>query len=396
MNLRRNRRVNLLDRYIFKSVLFTCAAAVGLFTFVVALPNVVKDLLGPWLAGQLDTPAFLRLIGLLFPFAISFALPMGMLTGVLLTLGRLSADSEITAMRASGISVARLARPVFILAVLCAVLAVYVNFDSMPRARVQFHRELAEAVRANPLRLIVPKTFIRDFAGYVIYIGEQDGPVFRDIWLWELDAQRRVRRVVHADSGRIDYDEASNSLIPTLDNAKVEDRDSRDPEDFSRSPRAASVERAEEVRISLDRLFSRNGIRVKTEWLTYLELRAAQARLATDPDPAPNAAATATAPVDPQREILKIELIVQEKFNLSLAVFSFALLGVPLGIKVSRRETSANLGIALLLVLGYYFLTVMVKWLDQNPEYRPELLFWLPNVLFIGLGTWLFRRLDRN
>jgi len=396
MNLRRNRRVNLLDRYIFQSVLFTCAAAVGLFTFVVALPNVVKDLLGPWLAGQLDTPAFLRLIGLLFPFAISFALPMGMLTGVLLTLGRLSADSEITAMRASGISVARLARPVFILAVLCAVLAVYVNFDSMPRARVQFHRELAEAVRANPLRLIVPKTFIRDFAGYVIYIGEQDGPVFRDIWLWELDAQRRVRRVVHADSGRIDYDEASNSLIPTLDNAKVEDRDSRDPEDFSRSPRAASVERAEEVRISLDRLFSRNGIRVKTEWLTYLELRAAQARLAADPDPAPNATATATAPVDPQREILKIELIVQEKFNLSLAVFSFALLGVPLGIKVSRRETSANLGIALLLVLGYYFLTVMVKWLDQNPEYRPELLFWLPNVLFIGLGTWLFRRLDRN
>ena len=396
MNLRRNRRVNLLDRYIFKSVLFTCAAAVGLFTFVVALPNVVQDLLGPWLAGQLDTPAFLRLIGLLFPFAISFALPIGMLTGVLLTLGRLSADSEITAMRASGISVARLARPVFILAVLCAVLAVYVNFDSMPRARVQFHRELAEAVRANPLRLIVPKTFIRDFAGYVIYIGEQDGPVFRDIWLWELDAQRRVRRVVHADSGRIDYDEASNSLIPTLDNAKVEDRDSRDPEDFSRSPRAASVERAEEVRISLDRLFSRNGIRVKTEWLTYPELRAAQARLAADPNPAPNAAATATAPVDPQREILKIELIVQEKFNLSLAVFSFALLGVPLGIKVSRRETSANLGIALLLVLGYYFLTVMVKWLDQNPEYRPELLFWLPNVLFIGLGTWLFRRLDRN
>jgi len=50
--------MNLLDRYIFKSVLFTCAAAVGLFTFVVALPNVVKDLLGPWLAGQLDTVPF--------------------------------------------------------------------------------------------------------------------------------------------------------------------------------------------------------------------------------------------------------------------------------------------------------------------------------------------------
>lgn len=380
-----NRGVNLLDRYIFKSVLFTCVAAVGLFTFVVALPNVVKDLLGPWLAGQLDTPAFLRLIGLLFPFAISFALPMGMLTGVLLTLGRLSADSEITAMRASGISVSRLARPVFILAGLCALLGLYVNFDSMPRARVQFHRELAAAVRANPLRLIVPKTFIRDFAGYVIYIGSQEGPVFRDIWLWELDAQRRVRRVVHADSGRIDYDEATNSLIPTLDHAKVEDRDARDPEDFSRSPRAASVERAEEVHIPMHRLFSAEGIRLKTEWLTYGELRASQARLAAQPPTKESA-----------REALKIELIVQEKFNLSLAVFSFALLGVPLGIKVSRRETSANLGIALVLVLGYYFLTVMVKWLDQNPEYRPELLFWLPNVIFLALGISLFRRIDRQ
>jgi len=382
--------VNLLDRYIFKSVLFTCAAAVGLFTFVVALPNVVKDLLGPWLAGQLETDAFLRLIALLFPFAISFALPMGMLTGVLLTLGRLSADSEITAMRASGISVARMARPVVVLAGLFAALALYVNFESMPRARVQFHLELAEAVRANPLRLIVPKTFIRDFSGYVIYIGEQDGPVFKDIWLWELDAQRRVRRVIHAAAGRIDYDEPSNSLIPTLERVSVEDRDAEDPEDFGKSPRLASVERAEEVHISLDRLFSGSTVRLKTEWLTYPELRAAQARLVAEPAATPEAAAAA------QREKLKIELIVQEKFNLSLAVFSFALLGVPLGIKVSRRETSANLGIALLLVLGYYFLTVMIKWLDQNPEYRPELLFWLPNLLFLGLGTLLFRRLDRQ
>jgi lipopolysaccharide export system permease protein len=375
--------VNLLDRYIFKSVLVTCLAAIGLFTFVVALPNVVKDLLGPWLAGQLDTGPFLRLAGLLFPFAISFSLPMGMLTGVLLTLGRLSADSEITAMRASGISVVRLARPVFLLAGLGAILSVYVNLESMPRARVQFHRELANAIRANPVRLIVPKTFIRDFRGFVIYIGEQQGRVFRDIWIWELDDQRRVRRLVRAESGRVDYDETTNSLIPTLLRARVEERAGDAPEDFTRSPKAASFDRAEEVRISLSRLFTTDAVNVKTEWLTYGQLRAEQSRLATS-----NSETR-------ERDILKAELIVQEKFNLSLAVFSFSLLGVPLGIKVSRRETSANLGLALLLVIGYYFLTVMVKWLDQNPEYRPELLFWVPNLLFIGLGLWLLRRVER-
>jgi len=66
---------------------------------------------------------------------------------------------------------------------------------------------------------------------------------------------------------------------------------------------------------------------------------------------------------------------------------------LPLGIAVSRRETSANLGLAVLLALGYYFLTIMIGWLDQHPEYRPDILLWLPNAIFIGLGYWLFRRM---
>ena len=383
--------MNLLDRHIFKSVFATCAAAVGLFAFVVALPNVVRDLLGPLLAGQLTREAFARLVLLIFPFAVSYALPMGMLTGVLLTLGRLSADSEITAMRASGISVARIARPVFLLGALSALGALYINFESMPWARVQYHREFAALVRANPLSFIVPKTFIRDFKGCVIYVGEMQGPVLRDIWLWELDDQHRVKRLVRAEAGRIDYDEASNSLIPTLVRAKTEERNPANPEDFSKSPKAPSVEKAEEVRLSLDKYFGQpGGVQVKQEWLTYSELRAEQARLANRPAPPPEKAR------ERAREEMQTALVVQEKFNLSLAVFSFALVGVPLGIKVSRRETSANLGLALLLVLSYYLLTVMVKWLDRHPDYRPDLLLWLPNLIFLVLGLWLFLRIDKK
>jgi lipopolysaccharide export system permease protein len=80
---------------------------------------------------------------------------------------------------------------------------------------------------------------------------------------------------------------------------------------------------------------------------------------------------------------------------MALAVFSFALVGVPLGIKVSRRETSANLGIAVVLALAYYFLIVVVGWLDQHPEYRPDLLLWVPNAIFLATGVWLLGRLDR-
>jgi lipopolysaccharide export system permease protein len=381
--------VTLLDRYIFKSVLFTCTAAVALFAFVVALPNVVRDLLSPLLAGQFDLPTFARLVALLIPFAISFALPMGILTGVLLTLGRLSADSEITAMRAAGISVVRVARPVFILAAVGALVAVYVNLQSMPWARVQFHREFASAVRANPLGIIVPKTFIRDFKGVVLYVGAKEGDVLRDIWLWDLDSESRVRRLVRAESGAIVYDEATNSLVPTLTRATIEERDPQQPENFAKSPRVAAVGRFEEIRIPLDRYLGQSSVRMKQEWLTAEELSAARERHAAQvPVPEKRAAHA--------REQMTFSLIAQERLNLSLAVFSFALIGVPLGIKVSRRETSANLGLALLLVLTYYILTVAVKSLDKHPHLRPDLLIWLPNLLFLGLGVWLFTRIERN
>ena len=314
---------------------------------------------------------------------------MGILTGVLLTLGRLSADSEITAMRAAGISVGRLSRPVFVLGACCSVAALYVNLESMPWARVQYYREFAAAVRADPLRIIEAKRFIRDFSGVVIYVGEKEGAVLRDIWIWELDEQLRVRRLVRAESGRLEFDEATNTLIPTLIRANAEERDPDNPEDFSKSPKIPLVDQVEEVRISLDRYFGRNLERMKQDWLTYDQLRAEQARLAAETPP-PNQR------LDHERAKMKLSLILQEKFNLSLAVFSFALLGVPLGIKVSRRETSANLGLALVLVLSFYLLTVVVKWLDRRPEFRPDILLWLPNVIFLALGVWLFTRIDRR
>lgn len=380
--------LNLLDRHIFKSVLFTCAAAVGLFAFVVALPNVLRDLLGPLLAGQLTPAAFGRLVALIFPFALSLALPMGLLTGVLLTLGRLSADSEITAMRAAGISVLRVSRPVLLLGTLGALAGLYLNFESMPWARVQYHREFAEAVRTNPLSFIVPKTFIREFKDCVIYVGDRQGAVLRDVCFWKLDDQKRVVAYERSETGRIDYDEVTNELAVTLTPAQVTTPKNGQPDNFTDSP-IVNLFGVSHRRFSLDRYFGHQGVRVKQEWLTYAELQAERARLA----------AQTPAPADAKqhlRERLKLDLVLHDKFNLSLTVFSFALIGVPLGIRASRRETSANLGLALVLVLGYYFLTVMVKWLDRHPEFRPDLLLWLPNILFLALGVWLFSRIDKK
>jgi lipopolysaccharide export system permease protein len=123
--------------------------------------------------------------------------------------------------------------------------------------------------------------------------------------------------------------------------------------------------------------------------MTYAELRAEQDRLARQAVPVGGAKDRAQAE-------MKVAVTIQDKFNGAFAVLSFALLGVPLGIKVSRRETSANLGVAVLLALGYYFLTVAIGWIDRHPEYRPDLLLWLPNILLFGLGIRLFNRIQKK
>jgi lipopolysaccharide export system permease protein len=383
--------VNLLDRHILKNVLATALAAVALFAFLFMAENIIRDLLAKLLTGQLAFLTFWRLVLLLIPFALSYALPLGMLTGALLTLGRLSSDSEITAMRAAGLSVPRIARPALLLGLLGAALALRINFESMPWAKLKYETEFAAAVRANPLSYIKQKTFIREFPGYVVYIGakdagSKDGSAVRDIWIWELDSERRVFRFIRAESGRVDYDETANEFIVTLSNAREEEHDRRAPDDYTQSLRVSTLGEVDPVHLSLARYFGSGTVRQKLPWMTYGELRSEKARLEREP-------VKAGGEWQRGREIMNVSLTIQDKINWALAVFSFTLVGVPLGIRVSRKETSANLAVAVLLALAYYLFVVIIGWL--NPWLRPDLLLWVPNIVLLSLGAWLLGRVDR-
>ncbi len=379
--------MKLLHRHIFANVALTCLASVGLFAFVLMIGNALRDLLGFVLAGQLELETFFKLLALLIPFVVSYALPMGILTGVLLVLGRMSSDREITAIRAAGVSVAGISAPIFFFALLGTAASLLVNFEFMPAARMAYQRELAQAVRQNPLSFIVPKTFIRDFPGIVLYVGEKRGDAtLQDFWLWEVDNQGRVKRFARADTGRLDYDEPNNKLVLTLEHAQAEQRDEKDPENFAIVRSAAAWERAT-FDLPLDRVTGARTVRSKLKWLTYNQLMAEWDRLG-QPDPnVPRA--------ERERQRMKVQITIQEKCSMAFSVLSFALLAIPLGIKVSRKETSANLGIALALAMSYYFATIVVGWFDNKPELRPDLLMWLPNIAFQALGIWMFRRIDR-
>lgn len=357
----------------------TCLASVGLFAAVLILGNVLKDMVGFVMAGQIGLDTFFYLMGLLVPYVAAYALPMGVLLGVLLVLGRLSAQHEITAMRAAGMSFVYIARPVLVFGVLAAAAALVINFEFMPRARTAYKKILADAVQANPLSFIVPKTFVRDFPNVVLYVDEKEGPVLRDVWFWRLDKQNRVRELGRAKEGELFFDEENAALEVILRGVAAEARNDKDPEDYSRMLGTTAVGELP-LSFRVDDIFSRQQKRQKFAWMTFAELMAEKERSSAVGD-------------DARR--LSIAVAISEKGATALAVLAFALMAIPLGVKVSRKETSANMGVALALVMGYYFLTVIVSWLEAKPALRPDLLMWLPAVLFLGIGVQMFRRLDR-
>jgi lipopolysaccharide export system permease protein len=79
-----------------------------------------------------------------------------------------------------------------------------------------------------------------------------------------------------------------------------------------------------------------------------------------------------------------------------MACLVFALVGVPLGITAHRRETSFGFGASLVIGVFYFLFIIVADTLRANPKLHPEFLVWLPNVLFLGLGVWMFRRLSKR
>lgn len=383
------RPVTLLDRYIFRSVFFTALAAMAVFAFILVAGNVVRDVLARGLLGEMPWTELGRFTLLLVPYVLAYALPMGVLTGVLLTLGRLSADNEITAMRACGLSLGRVARPILILGVLGALTAIPTNFVWMPWAALQKETLLADALRANPLNLITPRSFIYEFRGLVVYVGERQGAELHDIWAWKVDGEKRATSMAYAQTGRVQYDAGRFELILTADNAITEAFADQNPENYTVPPKVAAFGSMEPMHLPMGQLLGRTTVHQKLQWMTYPELLREEA-------------ARAKAPAGPgglaelRRSVLEVKLALADKFNLVLAVFSFAFLGVPLGIKISRRETSANLGLAVALALAFEFLTAAAGWLDRRPDLHPDLLMWIPNLLFLVLGVLFYRRLVRT
>ena len=393
-------QVKTLHRYLITQLIASLLLAVAVFTFVLLVGNVLKEILGLLVAGRLPIGLVLRAIGLLIPFVLVFALPMGLLTAALLVFGRASADGELTAARASGISVVALAKPVLVLSALLCVVCGVVNLWLGPRSRVAYKELLAKA-RVQIAGAVLPeRRFVRDFPGFIFYVGKNEpthnGGRLKDVLVYFVNNETNVTAKVRAARGFYVVDATNQSLRLNLLNARCVTlaNDRWLPGFFGEwsfeiklASSATSKPRVSLSDMTFDQL--------RTELLQF-RAQTGPRQHATDggePGLTSRVQGANTAKAD---LTLPLRVQMNRQVSFSFACFGFALVGIPLGIRMHRRETNVSVAVALLLVLVYYSFLLLGQALETRPEWHPHLIVWLPNFVFQTVGGVLLWRANRG
>jgi len=380
--------MKLLDRYVGRQILTTSLFGVAVLSVVLVLGNVFKQLLDLLVNHNVPFDFILSFIAYILPFSLTFTIPWGFLTAVLLVFGKMSAENELIALRSSGVSIPRICVAVFVLALVCVGICLWINVDVAPRAQASMKDALYRIATNNPLAMFSSDKVIDEFPGKKIYIERNDGPELQNILVYEMNEDSFPIRVIYGRRGILKPDPENNQLLLNLFDARYEERNADDPTNLVKIAQGI-VAQEMPFAISLKELYEKNRKKKGLSTMTVDELqhRLEQERAAVLPNEERKQQAA---------EISSAKTEVSKRFSFSLASFAFALIGVPLAITAHRRETSVGFMLSLAVAFVYFFFIILADTVRENPKLHPELLIWMPNVLFIGLGLWLFVGLSRK
>ena len=380
--------INLLHRYIFKELLISIGISFCFFLFVLLMGETIRDLSELLTSGKLGFKLFLQLMALLIPHLAIYAIPFAVLSGILIGFGRMCADEEITAMKASGFSLYQIASSVFLIAFLGMIISAAFSLYYGPKSTLTYRSLIAQSLADNPMGFIQEKKFVKDFPGYVIYVNDRKGKELNDFWVWELNEADEVELFVRAERGELDYNVNQRALLLNLENGSIEGRTTLDTSSISASSPKILYFQSLPIVLSLDALFEN----LSTGPIRYKDMTLGQ--LMDERESLKEKEVQADGRMSEERKHL--QLYIHENLSQAYSVFALSLVAIPLAIRVGRKESLINVLIALLIALLYHLLTVSMSWFDGVEGIRSDLLIWIPNILFQFLGIWLFSKAARQ
>jgi lipopolysaccharide export system permease protein len=409
--------MRIFDRYLAKQILVSTLMAVVMLSVVLVLGQIFKKLLDGLVAGILPPSAVFKFMGYAFPMSLSYTVPWGLLTAVLLTFGRLSADNELVSMRMAGLSLRRICLPVFVVAGVLSALCFWINTTVAPYSYTETQRMTKQALIRDPRILFQPDKTVDQLPGHLIYVADRQGDELKNVQIVRLqddgDKGRRGRPagMIFAREGRlrvegmeqhhsIEFGATDNTYfvrdeLPPLNN---EQRSRMTPEQIAAYEARIAAQakepprifdfgtRLSEIPIGMKSLFDKAAA-VRVDGLSMEEIRQGL----KSPD-----ALQITHPGVRVPTATEMRTEWHRRLSFSLACFVLALAGISFGITAQRRETSSGFVLSLVVGIGYFSLIMLGSIWSSKPEYKPHLWVWLPNVVFGILGVVMFRRLQRK
>ncbi len=312
----------------------------------------------------------LKLLWYSLPFVLTFIIPMSVLIGTLSLFGKLSYDNEIMAMRASGISLLKIAKPLFFTVVVLSLLTLILSDQLASSTHYRYRVLLKRIGIENPAAALEEGTFIKKFKNFVIFIYEIDKNKLKGIRIYQ-PQEGRPTRTITAQKGELISLPEEGIIKLRLIQGTSDEPDAKDPAKFY-----TINFKTYDFPLNLSDIKETEKLGKKPKDMSIRELRNEIESLGEE-------GIKATYPLSAE---------IHNKVALALSSISFLLIGIPLGITTRRSHRSVSFVISLLLMTAYWMLLIGGKALAQKGLVHPFLGLQFSNLVIGGIGLFLLNK----
>ncbi|MGE5358162.1 MAG: LptF/LptG family permease [Bacteroidales bacterium] len=361
--------LRIIDRYLIREIIPPFAIVLLVFTFML-LMDPIMGIADKLISKGVAFSVVVRVLPTLFPQALAVTIPMALLVGLLIALGRLSEDREWVALQACGVSVYRLLAPIALLAALAWAATSYVLLQALPDANQAFREITIPVVMSQAESDIKPRVFFQNFPNAVLYVRDvQPDGKWRDVFMW--DARSGEPTVMFAKTGQMVIDRRKRTVQMVLEQGTQHSgtADKYQVNDFKG-----------QSTLSLDpsTVFSLEKVDKGANEMTIGELKARVEQLRKQGLPA-----------------IDEPMSLQQKFSIPVACLVFALLGLGLGVSSRKDGKMASFILGIAVIFVYYIIMYTARAGAKAQQIPAWLAMWVPNIVLGPLGVALLVWRDR-